>query len=77
MKLTTPLILTFKNEEGDTAELESTIEILLQQDMDFIKEQLGEEDYCTSSSCNNESQNFCCCPNIYENYELTDIEIKV
>lgn len=70
-KLDDKLILVFKNGDGDKKELEITFKDLLDRNIKDYYDDL--EDECTSSSCNNESQNFCDCGLQYEDYEISEV----
>ena len=71
MKLEEKVTLMFKNKEGDKKELVLTLKYLIERCLDDFYEDLESE--CTSSGCNNESQNFCDCGPEYEDYEITEV----
>ena len=71
MKLESKVTLVFKNKEGDKKELILTVKDMLERCLDEFYEDLEGE--CTSSGCNNESQNFCDCGADYEDYEITEV----
>ena len=71
MKLDSNITLVFKNKEGNFKELTVTVKDLLERTLDDFYEDL--EDECTSSGCNNESQNFCDCGASYEDYEIYEV----
>ena len=73
MKLDTEVTLVFKDPEGNTVRLSTTLEDMIHRDMDSFYDEL--EGDCTSSSCHNESVNFCECGGLYEAYGLSDIKI--
>ena len=73
-QLDSEVTLVFKNKEGETIELGTTLKDLLERTIDDFYEDL--EPTCTSSSCNNESQNFCDCGSAYEEYEIDSVIIK-
>ena len=74
MKLNSKITLVFKNKEGHTKDLTMTVKQMLEGTLDDFYEEL--EDECTSSGCNNESQNFCDCGSSYEDYEIYEVEIR-
>lgn len=71
MKLDSNITLVFKNKEGNFKELTVTVKDMLERTLDDFYEDL--EDECTSSGCNNESQNFCDCGASYEDYEIYEV----
>ena len=71
MKLKTKVTLIFKNKEGEKLELQTTVKDMLERTLDDFYEDLEPE--CTSASCNNESQNFCDCGAVYEDYEIDEV----
>lgn len=71
MKLEAKVTLIFKNKEGDKKELVLTVKDMLERTLEEFYEDL--EDECTNSGCNNESQNFCDCGAVYEDYEITKV----
>lgn len=66
--------IVFKNSEGRTAEIKITLDQLIDKTREDFYEML--EGPCTCSSCNNESQNFCDCGSIYEDYEIVEVVIN-
>lgn len=73
MKLDTKINLIFTNPTGGQQCFEVDFNYLIDNDTDGIYENLEPE--CTSASCNNESQNFCDCGGILDDYEITAIQI--
>ena len=71
MKLEAKVTLIFKNKEGDKKELKLTVKDMLKRTLEDFYEDLEYE--CTSSGCNNESQNFCDCGAVYEDYNITEV----
>jgi hypothetical protein len=76
MKLEDKVKVVFKNLEGDTAEIEITVEELLNNTTDDFYDLLESSVPCTSASCNNESQNFCDCGLIYEDYVISEVLVE-
>jgi hypothetical protein len=74
MDLNSDITLIFKDKEGNKKELTITVMNMLQTTLEDLHERL--EDDCSSSGCNNESQNFCDCGQSYEDYELDDIILE-
>jgi hypothetical protein len=77
MKLTEEVKIIFKNSEGEKQELTITIDKLLDSTKDDLYEMLEESTPCTSSSCNNESQNFCDCGGNFEDYLIDEVLVVV
>jgi hypothetical protein len=75
MKLDDYVKITFKNDEGRTAEINISVEQLLNNTLDDFYEWLDDSEPCTSASCHNESQNFCDCGSQYEDYEFYEITL--
>ncbi len=71
MKLKSKITLVFKNKEGETKTITTTVIDMLERNLEDFQEEL--EDECTSSGCNNESQNFCDCGGAYEDYEIYEV----
>jgi len=71
MKLESKITLVFKNKEGKKLELQTTVKDMLERTLEDFYEDLESE--CTSASCNNESQNFCDCVAMYEDYEIFEV----
>lgn len=71
MKLKTKITLILTDKEGNKAKIETTFKELLNTSEEEYFENLDEQ--CTSSGCNNESQNFCDCGGMYEDYEITEV----
>lgn len=71
MKLEAKVALVFKNKEGKKLELQTTVKDMLERTLEDFYEDLEPE--CTSASCNNESQNFCDCGDVYEDYEVDEV----
>ena len=74
MKLDEEITLLFKNKEGKKLELQLSVKDMLERTLEDFYEDL--EYGCTSSSCHNESQNFCDCPPQYEDYVIDGIIIN-
>lgn len=68
--------LLFKN-GYDFVELNITVEELLHKTAEDFYDMLEIQHPCTSSSCNNESQNFCDCGKLYGDYEIVEIIYNV
>ena len=77
MKLTEEVKIIFKNSEGDKQQLTITIDKLLDSAKDDLYEMLEGTTPCTSSSCNNESQNFCDCGGSFEDYLIDEVLVVV
>jgi hypothetical protein len=77
MKLTDEVKIIFKNSEGAKEELAITIDKLLDSTKDDLYEMLENTRPCTSSSCNNESQNFCDCDGNFEDYLIDEVLVVV
>ena len=75
MKLKAKVTLIFKNKEGKKKELVLTVKDMLERTLEDFYEDLESE--CTSSGCNNESQNFCDCGAEYEDYEITEVVLQL
>jgi len=73
MKLEEQVKIVFKNDEGKTIEMEITVKQLLENTSDDFYEWLDDSENCTSSSCNNESQNFCDCGSQFEDYKVFEV----
>jgi hypothetical protein len=73
MKLQDLVTLVFKNDEGVVKNLEITVAKLIDGSLDEFYDLLEESEPCTSSSCNNESQNFCDCPEKFLGFELVEL----
>jgi len=71
MELQSKVTLIFMNKEGNKKELELTVKDMLERCLEDFYEDL--ENDCTSSGCNNESQNFCDCGTQYEDYEIKEV----
>lgn len=76
MKLNEEVKIIFKNDEGKTAEITITVNQLLDKTKDDFYEMLEETIPCNSSSCNNESQNFCDCGSNFEEYEIVEVLVS-
>ena len=74
MKLTDNVKVVFKNELGDTAEIVISVEEMLEYTTEEFYDMLEASAPCTSASCNNESQNFCDCGSIYDEYDIYEIK---
>jgi len=73
MKLEDKVTIVFKNEQDKKAEITITVKELLENTSDEFYEWLDETEPCTSSGCNNESQNFCDCGSAFEDYEICEV----
>lgn len=73
MELKDKIKLVFKNTEGEKVDLEITVKEILEKTLDDFYEDLESSENCNSSSCNNESQNFCDCGGQYEDYEFFEL----
>lgn len=73
MNLKTKIELILKNKEGDVKKVEYSFKNLLNKTIEDIYDELEEE--CTSSGCNNESQNFCDCGPQYEDFEIKEFNV--
>lgn len=71
MKLDDKVTLVFKDDKGGIKEIVLTVRDAMEKSLDEIYDYLESE--CTSSSCNNESQNFCDCGSIYDDYYLIEV----
>lgn len=77
MKLTEEVKIIFKNTEGQKKEITITVDKLLESTKDDLYEMLEETRPCTSASCNNESQNFCDCGGVFEDYVIDEVLVMV
>jgi hypothetical protein len=77
MKLTDEIKIIFKNPEGKKEELNITIDKLLESTKEDLYDMLEETIPCQSSSCNNESQNFCDCGPLFEDYTIDEVLVMV
>ena len=75
MNLEGEVKIIFKNTEGDTKNIIVTVQQLLENTSDDFYEWLDDSEPCTSSGCNNESQNFCDCGSQFEDYTVCGIEL--
>lgn len=73
LELKTKVTLLFKNKEGKELKYQTNVSDILERTLDDFYEDLEPE--CTSPSCNNESQNFCDCDSIYEDYSIVGLTI--
>lgn len=64
--------LILKNDNDDIKEISLAMVLLIDNSLETLIE--NSETECNSSSCNNESQNFCDCGSDYEDFEIYDIE---
>ncbi|MGV8877697.1 MAG: hypothetical protein ACOH2A_01570 [Sphingobacteriaceae bacterium] len=76
MKLTDEIKIIFKNSDGAKEELTITVDKLLESTKDDLYELLEETIPCTSSGCNNESQNFCDCGGSFEDYLIDEVVVS-
>lgn len=77
MKLTEEVKIIFKNSKEEKKEMTITVDKLLEYTKDDLYEMLDETHSCASSSCNNESQNFCDCGGSFEDYVIDEVLIVV
>lgn len=63
--------LILKNDTDDIKEISLPMVLLINNSLETLIENYETE--CNSSSCNNESQNFCDCGSEYEDFEIYDI----
>lgn len=63
--------LILKNDNDDIKEISLPMVLLIDNSLETLIE--NSETECNSSSCNNESQNFCDCGSEYEDFEIYDI----
>lgn len=70
-KLHEDVTVVFTNKQGEEKKLITSYKLLIENTTDDFYDMLEPE--CTSSSCNNESQNFCDCGNIYEDFEIKSV----
>jgi hypothetical protein len=68
--------ILFRNNHGKTKEITIKVRQLLEKTIDDFQEMLENNEPCVSSSCNNESQNFCDCPPLFEDFEIIGLTIK-
>lgn len=73
MKLDDIVTIIFKNSEGDIKEIDIVVKQLLDNTTEDFYDMLENQESCMSSSCNNESQNFCDCSPLYEDYKINEI----
>jgi hypothetical protein len=76
MKLTDKVKIVFKNPDNLTKELAITVNQLLDYSKDDLYDILEESEPCNSSSCNNESQSFCDCVTLFEDYEIFEVLVN-
>ena len=65
--------VVFKNNNNESIQLTITVKDLLDKTREDLHEMI--EPDCTSSSCNNESQNFCDCGPVFEDYEIAEVKV--
>ena len=75
MKLEMEATLVFKNKEGKKLKLKTTVIEMLEKTLDDFYEYLEPE--CTNSSCYNESQNFCDCGAVYDDYIIDEVVLHI
>jgi hypothetical protein len=73
MKLDETITLVFKNPKGDKKKINVTIRELLNSSNDDLHDLLESLYPCQSSSCNNESNNFCDCEPIFDDYKIEEV----
>lgn len=74
MDLEDEVQIIFKNDKGEQKEITVSVNQLLLQTTDDFYEWLDDTEPCISASCNNESQNFCDCGSVYEDYTIIGIK---
>jgi hypothetical protein len=72
MKLNDIVEIVFKKDYNFQT-IRITVEDLLLKTEEDLFEILESTIQCTSSSCNNESQNFCDCPPLFEDYKIIQV----
>lgn len=75
MKLRDNVKIVFKNDRAAVPRITLTVTVkqLLENTIEDFHDLLEETMPCTSSGCNNESQNFCDCGSTFEDYEIEEI----
>jgi hypothetical protein len=73
MNLDNEVKIVFKNDVCETKEITVTVKQLLENTTEDFYEMLDNTESCTSSSCNNESQNFCDCGSSFEDYQIIEV----
>lgn len=73
-RINSEVILIFSNKGENPVEVITTFKDLLEKTTDDFLEDLEPE--CTSSSCNNESQNFCDCSGSFDEHEIEYVILK-
>jgi len=73
MELTGKVEIIFKDKKGNTERLSITLDDLIDNTREDLYDMVDRKTPCTSSSCNNESQNFCDCGSIYDDFEIIEI----
>ena len=66
--------ILFKDDSNNKAEITITVKQLLENSEDVFYEWLDNSESCSSSGCNNESQNFCDCGSAYEDFYIYGIK---
>lgn len=74
IKMEDDVVVVFKNKEGETVELSTTARFIIENTSEDLYDMLEKTKHCTSSSCNNESQNFCDCGPNFDEYEINEIK---
>ena len=73
MKLNDNVKVVFKDSKENVLSIIISVNQLLEYTKEDLYDLLEESTPCKSSSCNNESQNFCDCDPLYEEYEVFEI----
>jgi len=74
IKLERKVTILFKDDSDNKAEITITLKELLENSEDVFYEWLDDSESCNSSSCNNESQNFCDCGSPYDDFYICGIK---
>jgi len=74
MKLETKVTLILSDKDGNKVKIETTFKELLNTSEEEYIDNL--EEGCVSSGCYNESQSFCDCGGMYEDYEVTEVLLE-
>ena len=77
MKLTEEVKIIFKNSEGQKEEMTITVDKLLESTKDDLYEMLEDTRPCTTTSCNNESQNVTDCGGGSEHFVIDKVLVAV
>lgn len=66
-------VILVYSDSKDELTIECKLSDVLDNDHDYFLENAEPE--CTSSGCHNESQNFCDCGGIYEDYKFVEMRL--